>query len=578
MNPSLPHLAKCRQVLQLLKKHYLLWLGPFALATAAGLFYSLFLYSPVWQSTQSMIVRDEAMGGISRVGRFEDTASMKTAQETIQDYVGKQSLLEAALVEAGPEGGWMSKPWPGPGDVKSFKSDVSIVAPNGTEFGKTEVLHLQVKAGTRERAIVLNKAVGDQLELGLKELRAAKAHSLIEELEKTLALARTELSEVTSRLEVVESGVGSDLGELRILNDVGSGESNLRQTLNQIKNELRQAQAAQRGKQEQERLLITAKQNSDLLVATSNQLLDSQPALRRLKDGLVDAQLRKAELTGKMNADHPLVRAAAAAENEVRLRLHDELDVALRGMQSDLQTSRAQVASLERQLAEVQGRLDALAKLRARYGNLVTELKQRTDIVERAQQNLANARASEAGARTSSLITRLDEPEVGNSPIGPGRTQIVAGAGLGGLLLGVGLVFLMIPINRMQGRRRTDGMAGSRQVDPSRVGRRAEDQQGLREGAAPASPGGHPQRRGEDRQGQRASDRPGRQRAGDANRPQRAADGPPSRRGEESPWATPGDQPAAAPSPSRAAAPRDASQGSRSGDRRGGDRRSSSRD
>ena len=57
----------------------------------------------------------------------------------------------------------------------------------------------------------------------------------------------------------------------------------------------------------------------------ANRLLDSQPALRRLKDGLVDAQLRTAALQGRMSAEHPEVISAKEAETQVAARVHAEL-------------------------------------------------------------------------------------------------------------------------------------------------------------------------------------------------------------------------------------------------------------
>ena len=64
-------------------------------------------------------------------------------------------------------------------------------------------------------------------------------------------------------------------------------------------------------------LLKDAEADPTRLMAAPNSLLDSQPALRRLKDGLVDAQLRTATLQGRMSAEHPEVVAAREAEVQV---------------------------------------------------------------------------------------------------------------------------------------------------------------------------------------------------------------------------------------------------------------------
>ena len=69
-------------------------------------------------------------------------------------------------------------------------------------------------------------------------------------------------------------------------------------------------------------LLEQAQADPTRLMAAPTRLLDSQPALRRLKDGLVDAQLRTATLQGRMSAEHPEVISAKEAETQVAARLH----------------------------------------------------------------------------------------------------------------------------------------------------------------------------------------------------------------------------------------------------------------
>ena len=65
-------------------------------------------------------------------------------------------------------------------------------------------------------------------------------------------------------------------------------------------------------------ILLAASQDPETLVATPNRLLEAHPGLRRLKEGLVDAQLRVAELMGKMNESHPDVKAALTEEAEIQ--------------------------------------------------------------------------------------------------------------------------------------------------------------------------------------------------------------------------------------------------------------------
>jgi hypothetical protein len=202
------------------------------------------------------------------------------------------------------------------------------------------------------------------------------------------------------------------------------------------------------------------------------------------------------------------VRDAIAAEAEVRQRLQLELESAIAGLQADMRLADAQIAAHEAQLAEVTRRLDRLASLRAKYSNLQQEVRQRGAIVEKAEHDLATARASQAAAASASLLTRLDGPLADDRPLGPGRALLVLAGVAGGLFTGLGLVFLTAPSGRQWGRRWTDFLTHGRRATDRTV-RRAEDQR------SPSSTNAvNSNRRAEDRnQSRRASDAPRNRRA-----------------------------------------------------------------
>ena len=118
----------------------------------------------------------------------------------------------------------------------------------------------------------------------------------------------------------MEREVGPDLAELRNLQEQSSGDSDLRRKAVEIENELRQAKVAETNNRELLKLLTAARDNPGTLLATPNRLLESQPALKRLKDGLVDAQLRTAQHLGTMTHEHPLVGACAGQRASHRTR------------------------------------------------------------------------------------------------------------------------------------------------------------------------------------------------------------------------------------------------------------------
>ena len=178
------------------------------------------------------------------------------------------------------------------------------------------------------------------------------------------------------------------------------------------------------------------------MLATPSSLLRSQPAVSKLKDALVAAQLRTANLLGSRSEIHPFVIAAREAEESIRRQLHDEIAVAIRGLEVDVELNADREQALAAKHTAARERIARLAEARAEYANLVASVENHTRLVEAARKNLADARARQAGALSASVISRIDGVEAGVRPVGPGRKTITAAGGFGGLLLGFGLVFL----------------------------------------------------------------------------------------------------------------------------------------
>lgn len=434
------------EVVQILRSNPRRWLVPVAAFTIVAAVYAVF-HRPAWDASQALMVRDEVMGAATRPGKFQQPDDMKTVQETILELARSRTVLAAALTEVGPLSG--------PTDDRSYPSDAAVAAlqrrvkltpPKGAEFGKTEVFYLNVEAETRDRAVTLAAAICKQLQLRSQDLRDQKAQSLIAELAKTADLAKADLNATTGQLTKIESRVGADLGELRLLNDLNGGDSPLRRSISDMEHELRDARQSIEANQELLEVLTASKNDAGSLTAAPNRLLEAQPVLRRLKDGLVDAQLRTAQLAGNMTDDHPLVMAAKISEEQIAAHVRAEIDSAIRGVQVESRLSKDRAVALETQLADARRRLTNMAEMRAEYGNLVNERNQRSDIVKTAEQQLAEARASQAAARTASLIAVVDSPVAGNAPVGPSKAAIVLGGMFGGLIVGLGIVFLTVPV------------------------------------------------------------------------------------------------------------------------------------
>ena len=260
----------------------------------------------------------------------------------------------------------------------------------------------------------------------------------------TVGLAQHDLDESTAALSAVERQAGRDLAELRTLNESPSSDSALRRMANELEAELRTYRALVGSNLELLALLESAKDEPGRLLASPSRLLEAQPALRRLKDGLVDAQLRTATVLGTMSPEHPAAQAAQAGEQEIGTHLREEIGIAIKGLQIDLRLAQERVAALERNREDLQNRLAQLANIRAEYANLVAANRHRSDLLKTVQQELSEAQAGQAAARKSSLITLIDRPDAGSKPAGPGKTTIVMGGFLAGVIFGLGILFLTI--------------------------------------------------------------------------------------------------------------------------------------
>ncbi|MCC7083575.1 MAG: hypothetical protein IT427_01050 [Pirellulales bacterium] len=431
-------------ILVVLRHYQRRWIVPAIAVALAAAAYAL-VKPASWEASQALIVRDEAMGAPIRPGKFQQLEDMKTVQETILELARGRSVLRAALAEIGPDSKHdASKPWPTEAAVSALAKIVKLAPPKGAEFGKTEVFYLRVEAESSARAVALANAICQHLKARSQELRDQKAGGLVAELNKTVELAQVDLNTTTSELTTIESHVGSDLGELRVLEEVGGGDSPLRRSINEMQLELRQAKQAIDANRELLSLLKLSKADTNSLVAAPNRLLEAQPVLRRLKDGLVDAQIRTAQLSGNMSESHPLVVAAKISEGEIADHVRQELDSAIRGSEVELRLSQDRADVLEQQLADARSRLSKLADMRAEYANVVAERNRRVDILKTAEQQLSEARASQAAARTTSVITAIDGPVPADDPVGPSKTAIIAAGGCGGLVLGFAIVFLTV--------------------------------------------------------------------------------------------------------------------------------------
>jgi uncharacterized protein involved in exopolysaccharide biosynthesis len=431
------------ELIGMLRTHFRWWAVPAVVCAVIAAAYSL-LAPRNWEASQAFIVRPEAASvSEERIGKFADLSEMKTVQETILELTKSHGVVSATLRQVGPPSR-CRKPqqWPTALDIDHFRECVDMSPPGGAEFGKTEVFYLTVRDTNRDRASAIVAALSRQLEQRLQQLRDERAQSMMAELQRTVAMADGDLSGQTKRLSAFEKEIGADIVELRSLNAQVGGQGGVTQELQLIDAERRANDSQLQENKRLLKLLTSARDHSSQLLATPSSLLRSQPSVAQLKDALVAAQIRTAALLGTRSEKHPFVIAAREAEQLIRDQLHNEVAVAIRGLEVDVEIGAERERTLAAKAIAASERISRLAESRAEYANLVASVENHTRLVEAARKNLADARARQAGALSASVISRIDGVEAGVHPIGPGRKAITIAGGVGGLLFGFGLVFL----------------------------------------------------------------------------------------------------------------------------------------
>ena len=458
-----------------------LWGGAAIVFAVIGMGYSLFR-SDVYSARQPLVVRDEATTSLDRLGRFPSQTELKAAQETILEMTQNPEVVGAALRQIGPPNGRTDSSWPTTKTIDSIASeDVNLVAPQGSEFGNTEVVYLKVKAGNPERATLFCNAIYDNLTQQLRMVRQVRADSVISELTYARDLAQKNLNEVSARLREIEIESGADLGELRNLNDTISGDGTNRRTLEETTKELQTAELDLRKMQSLHSLLVAGADDPTRLLISGSDLLTSQPSLQRLKDGLIDAQLAASQLAGIYTPANPRLKAAVETELEIRKRMQQETQAAMAAMQPNMKLQIDRVARLKGRNEMLTQRLAHLANIRADYSKLDSEVKHRTQLLGDAERSLSEAIATRSAALSTNLIAQLGPAQVADDPIGPGGSVLTLGSAMAGLIFGLGAVFLIAPGP-------TDTRSGRRWSDYLGSGRRNEDRSsGEARGKAPAS-------------------------------------------------------------------------------------------
>lgn len=396
-----------------------------------------FWFPGKWTASQSLVVRDDLLGESFKPGRFNTPESLKSAQETILHMARKPEVLRAALAGAGYRPDSLT-----PQAIEQWQRQVSVIAPNGAEFGKTEVVVLRVRERSAGGAAALAASLTEHIETQLRDYRTRLLASMKQELESGLTVAAAQYAELAERVGAIERSVGADVTTLRAMVEPNAGGSDLRQSLETVRAEIRNSTTDLERAQKQLDLIRSAAGSPHESLATSHELLEMQPVLKRLLDGLADARLALSSALGKYGEGHPTINNAREAVDRTVLEIRHQLDAAATGLESQIAMFQQKLDRLRSSESWYSSRLAELGQIRVEYKSLVEELTKRNEVLSRSRADLARVQSLGESTDRVSLITLIGEPQVGSRPDGLSRKAMVFIGLIGGMGLGLGWTVL----------------------------------------------------------------------------------------------------------------------------------------
>ncbi len=237
----------------------------------------------------------------------------------------------------------------------------------------------------------------------------AAADSIVK-LTQAVDLASGQLDVARAQLAVVESSAGEDLDLLRAQSDSPGTESHLQRTLADMELTLQQAENERQSNRELVSLLETALAEHGQITADSHHAIETQPALRQLRDELIAARSNTTRLQETMLPAHPRVQASLAIEAEIGARWQRELGTFLDDVRAEQPRFDSRVDTLTQEATELRERLQKLSFISTNYDQQLADIRQWTDTLTRAKSELAAARDARINVPPVTSSPRIEQP------------------------------------------------------------------------------------------------------------------------------------------------------------------------
>lgn len=358
-----------------------------------------------YMETQMRIVRSRAVA--ERVAQRLDLANDRTflGLSDVED----PAELERALAAADP--------------ATSVRGAISV-----EQVDDTTVLVIRARASSGRLAADLANTVADVYRQQNLERQLQSTNQAESWLDEKYTELRTELE--TSEGALVDFRDEHDLIAVTLEEHVGLSamlEQTSRQLVEARRDRDRHAAAADRIEQ----LLASGNlREADVPAIAENSLL------QQLKSDLFTLEAHRADLGERGYLEnHPEVRSADRQIELLRTRLDEEIGHVLRANLRLAEEANAAVRRLERELGDVEGRVQALGRHQVEYASLQREAdlnRELFDMIERRREEVALTRNSQ-----HNNVTTLEPAQAPGSPVSPNRPLILLLGIAGGLGLGV---------------------------------------------------------------------------------------------------------------------------------------------
>ncbi|MEM9411828.1 MAG: hypothetical protein AAGA30_11985, partial [Planctomycetota bacterium] len=400
-----------------------------------------------YTSRQTLVVRDDLVGTSFKPGRFDSFDSLKSAQETILEVSRRPQVVLAALEKVGAPALTSTSSWLSEENVQKVQGKIQLSAPNGAEFGRTEAVILTVQGSSRDRSMQFISYLLDEIDLNLRLLRTDQFDSMQQELQEAANVAEESYLIVAKDLKSFETKIGPDLGTLISLNDSQAGTNSIQIELASLTLEQRNAESDLEEVKKQIQILERVADSPEALLEVPQELLQLQPTLGSLANGLNDAILKYSISKGRFTSQNPKLRTDYRAVVDIKQRIKEKLVRTLDSLIHQKELRQDKFDRITRLVTEKRTRLSELSGMRVTYQTLRQEVDKKRDINGKAQSNLAEIQTLGVSAREVNLLSRVGEPQTEIYPDGPSNKVVVLGGLIAGLMIGIGLVMFVAPID-----------------------------------------------------------------------------------------------------------------------------------